>query len=140
VFDGVRPVGIGETLRRMIVKCVSKATGNDVQMAAGAFQTCAGVQSGIEAAIHAMARTFRNEECEAVILVDADNAFNRLNRKVALHNIRRSCLSLYQFLYNGYKAPAKLHLGDGPQYPFRRDSYSGRQYAIGTRNLISKLK
>ena len=56
--DGVRPVGIGETLRRIIGKCVIKAVGNDVQMAAGALQTCAGVQSGIEAAIHAVARTF----------------------------------------------------------------------------------
>ena len=94
--DGVRPVGIGETLRRIVGKCVLKAVGNDVQMAAGALQTCAGIQSGIEAAIHAMARTFEEEECEAVILVDADNAFNRLNRKVALHNISRSCPSLYQ--------------------------------------------
>ena len=106
--DWVRPVGIGETLRRIIGKCVIKAVGNGVQMAAGALQTCGGVQSGIEAAIHAMARTFRDEDCEAVILVDPDNAFNYLNRKVALHNIRRSCPSLYQFLYNGYKAPANI--------------------------------
>ena len=142
--DGVRPVGIGETLRRIIGKCVIKAVGNDVQMAAGALQTCAGVQSGIEAAIHAMARTFRDEDCEAVILVDADNAFNRLNRKVALHNIRRSCPSLYQFLYNGYKAPAKLHLGDGTHILSEEgvtqgDNLAMAKYAIGTRNLISSL-
>ena len=29
--DGVRPVGIGETLRRIVGKCVLKAVGNDVQ-------------------------------------------------------------------------------------------------------------
>ena len=37
----VRPVGIGETLRRIIGKCVRKVTGDDVQQAAGDLQTCA---------------------------------------------------------------------------------------------------
>ena len=34
---------------------------------------------------------FEEAECEAVILVDANNAFNSLNRKVALHNIQIIC-------------------------------------------------
>ena len=49
------------------------------RQAAGTLQTCAGVDSGIEAAIHAMARTFKEDWCEGILLVDADNAFNRLN-------------------------------------------------------------
>ena len=111
--NGVRPVGVGETIRRIIGKCVLKIVGSDVQLAAGALQTCAGIQSGIEAAIHAMGRAFQDERCEAVILVDADNAFNRLNRKVALHNIKQMCPAIHTFLNNSYKVPARLHLGDG---------------------------
>ena len=110
--NGVRPVGIGETLRRIIGKCVLKITGDDVQQAAGALQTCAGVESGIEASIHAMADTFQSDDCEAVILVDAENAFNRVNRKVALHNIQLLCPAVYTYLNNCYKEPARLHLGD----------------------------
>ena len=63
--DGVKPVGIGETLRRIIGKCVIKVLSKDVQNAAGSLQTCTGVESGIEAAIHAVARVFQEERCEA---------------------------------------------------------------------------
>ena len=35
--------------------------------------------------MHAMKAYFENEDTEAVLLVDASNAFNSLNRKVALY-------------------------------------------------------
>ena len=38
--DGVRPVGIGEVLRRIIRKCVLKVLSRDIQEAAGTLQTC----------------------------------------------------------------------------------------------------
>ena len=74
----------------------------------GPLQTCAGLQSGIEATIHAMRRTFEKDESEAIILVDAENAFNNLNRKVALNTIKQSCPPLYQYLQNTYQKPAQL--------------------------------
>ena len=143
--NGVRPVGIGETLRRIIGKCVLKITGDDVQQAAGALQTCAGVESGIEAAIHAMADTFQSDDCEAVILVDAENAFNRVNRKVALHNIQRLCPALYTYLNNCYKEPARLHLGDrtfiySKEGATQGDNLAMAMYALSTREMIDDLK
>ena len=142
--DGVRPVGIGETLRRIIGKSVSKALRNDIQMAGGCLQTCTGVESGIEAAIHAIAKTYKEADCEAVILVDADNAFNRLNRETALHNIERSCPGLYRFLKNSYKEPAKLYLPDGTfilseEGVTQGDNLAMAMYAVSTRPLIDHL-
>ena len=55
--------------------------------AAGPLQLCAGQDGGCEAAVHAMRSIFQDSETEAVFLVDANNAFNSLNRKGALHNI-----------------------------------------------------
>ena len=55
---------------------------------AGVTQICAGHPAGCEAAIHALRNVFAED---AVMLVDADNAFNRLNRAVALHNIQFTC-------------------------------------------------
>jgi len=46
---------------------------------------------GSEAAIHAMRQMFANKNTDAVILVDAANAFNNLNRNVLLHNIKYAC-------------------------------------------------
>ena len=48
-IDGVRPIGIGETLRRIVGKCVNYTLQKDIQIASGTLQTCAGIESGIEA-------------------------------------------------------------------------------------------
>jgi hypothetical protein len=88
---GVRPIGIGEVPRRIIAKAILSIVRNDIQDAAGFTQLCAGQISGVEAAVHAIRDTFQNSDSEAVLLVDADNAFNRLNRKVALYNIQFIC-------------------------------------------------
>ena len=50
---GVRPIGIGETLRRIVGKAVTTILKSDIQAACGCLQTCTGIRSGIEAAIHA---------------------------------------------------------------------------------------
>ena len=41
--------------------------------------------------MHAVRKSFCDDGTEAVLLVDARNAFNRLNRKVALNNIQFIC-------------------------------------------------
>ncbi len=51
---GVRPIGIGEVLRRILGKATLYLLRDDIQEAAGSLQLCAGHECGIEAAIHAM--------------------------------------------------------------------------------------
>ena len=58
---GVRPIGIGEILRRIIGKVVVSTIREDIINAAGPLQTCAGLKSGIEASIHAMRRIYDND-------------------------------------------------------------------------------
>jgi len=55
----------------------------------GTLQTCAGLESGTEAAMHVVRKSFEEDNSECLLLVDADNAFNKLNRKVSLENIKR---------------------------------------------------
>ena len=95
---GVRPIGIGDTARRIISKAVLTIVGFDVQEAMGCLQLCGGQILGVEAAIHATRSAFEAKECEAALLVDATNAFNALNRQVALQNIRHLCPSISTIL------------------------------------------
>ena len=77
------PIGVGEIVRRIISKAVLFVIKSDVLEAAGTLQLCAGHEAGCEAAIHSMHRIFHDATTEAVLLVDANNAFNSLNCKVA---------------------------------------------------------
>ena len=56
---GVRPIGIGETVRRIIAKSVLSVIRGDIQ---GTVQLCAGQISGTEAAVHAVRTLFERDE------------------------------------------------------------------------------
>ena len=71
--------------------------------AAGPLQTCAGHAAGSEAAVHAMHTIFKEEGTDAVLLIDATNAFNGLNSAVALHNIRVTCPIISNYHVNTYR-------------------------------------
>ncbi|CAB3999685.1 Hypothetical predicted protein [Paramuricea clavata] len=52
-YEGVvRPIGVGEVIRRISAKCVMSFAKKDVVEASGSLQLCAGQKSGSEAAIH----------------------------------------------------------------------------------------
>ena len=55
-------------------------TKQDIIEASGPLQVCAGLKSGAEAAIYAMHGLFNADDADAVLLIDASNAFNSLNR------------------------------------------------------------
>jgi hypothetical protein len=84
----------------VVGKTISWALNEDIQIAGGALQVSTGLKGGAEAAIHAMKNIFDTETTEAVILVDAENAFNKLNRRVALHNIQYLCPNFATVLIN----------------------------------------
>ena len=58
-----------------------------------------------EAACNAMRELFEEDESEAVLLVDATNGFNFLNRATALLNMRHLCPSFSVYLINAYGVP-----------------------------------
>ena len=88
---GVCPIDVSEIPRRIIAKAILSVLRYDVMEAAGPLQLSAGQIAGIEAAIHAVRSTFECERTQGVLLVDASNVFNALNRSTALLNIRNIC-------------------------------------------------
>ena len=64
---------------------------------------CVG-NGGVEAYIHGL---------KGIIQVDDDNAFNRINRKVFLHNINYVCPEIVTFTMNCYATPARLFVMGG---------------------------
>ena len=114
-LPGVRPIGIGEVIRRIIGKTVIATVKSQIVQCAGPLQLCAGQQSGCEAAVHAMTQAFDQDESEAILLVDAANAFNSINRKVLLHNIQYLCPVLAIYTINCYQSPSRLFVQGGKE-------------------------
>ncbi len=142
---GVRPVGIGETLRRIIGKSVMTVLQKDIMHAAGVTQVCAGHPAGCEAAIHALRNVFTALDTEAVLLVDADNAFNRLNRAVALQNVRHTCPPLATIAINFYRTSSHLFVTGGMELSSEEGTTQGcplsmALYAVSIIPLINKSR
>ena len=140
---GVTPIGSGEVLRRIVGKAVLSVIGRDNQKVAGSIQRCAGQPSGIEAVIRTMSNVFVQQETEAVLLVDVDNAFNHLNRKAALHKIGVLCPSFSTILKNTYNAVAQLFVGGevimSQEGITQGDPLAMPMYALATIPLICEL-
>ena len=89
---------------------------------------------------------FEKPNTEALILVDAENAFNMLNREAALNNVHIVCPEVATYLMNTYRSPAKLFISGGDEYIFSEtgttqgDPPAMGFYACGTMPLIASAK
>ena len=142
---GVRPIGIGEVIRRIIGKAIISVIKPDILNSAGSLQLCAGLPSGCEAAAHAMNDIFKEEDTDALLLVDASNAFNTLNRKVLLHNIKYLCPPMATYIRNCYGAPSRLFIIGGKEISSAEgttqgDPFAMPAYAVGIVPLLPLLK
>ena len=146
---GIRPIGIGEVLRRIMGKAVSTFKKVDAMKAVGPLQLSVGQEGGAEAAAHAMREIYKDEKTQGLLFVDAENAFNSMNRNTALHNVQRICPILSTYLINTYRSPCKLFVANGKKHPnnFIWSSEGKTQgvnaassfYSIGTHPVMTHL-
>ena len=127
-----RPIGVGELIRRIGGKCVMMVAKKDVVEASGSVQLCAEQKSGSEAAIHAMHAIFEADDTDAVLLIDASNAFNALNRAAALHNIRALCPVIAAYAINTYRQPARLFITGGKEIVSAEGTTQGDPHCYGS--------
>ena len=116
----------------------------DIQEAAGPLQIATGLQSGGKAAIHSMKQIFDDKKTDAVILVDASNAFNSLNRNAALHNIQLLCPQFSTISINTYRLSVRMIVFRSKDIVSNEGTTPGDNlamsfYALGTAALLTYL-
>ena len=142
--SGVRPIGVGEILRRIVGKAVTSVLKPELVNSTAPIQTCAGISGGIEASIHAMRRIYEDPATEGILLIDASNAFNSLNRKAALNNIKYTCPEFSCYINNLYRGDAELFVANSEETvrscegTTQGGSESGGFYACGTVPIVDK--
>lgn len=92
---------------------------------------------GTESAIHATTVRFSYADIEGILLVDT---FNSLNRKSALHSIRKLRSSIANVLINMYHDPAQLFVDGNILYSYegttQGDPLTVPFYALATLPLV----
>ena len=91
-----------------------------------------------------MQQIFDNQDTEGALLIDAENAFNSINRASALHNISVICPSFSNVLINTYRDPVRLIIpGNGEisscEGTTQGDPFAMAMYSLAITPLIRKL-
>ena len=106
----MRPIGIGEVMSRITGRIIVDWIMQDLTSLGGNMQLCLGQKCGIEHAIHSLRHSFDDPENKAILLIDAKNALNVLNRRTALENVKALSPSLHVVLQNSYSHPSHLYI------------------------------
>ena len=77
-----------------------------------------------------MSENFAEQETDAVLLVDAANAFNSINPKVMLHNIKFICPAMAVYTYNCYSTASRLFVQGGKEISSAEDTTQGYPIAM----------
>ncbi len=103
---GVRPIAVGETLRRLVGKLWMKRIASKAQTYLGDSQIGVAVKGGTEAVVHAVQRAAtdlsngRNDL--AVLQLDLANAFNLVSHRAFLRVVRTEFPELYPWIQYTY--------------------------------------
>ena len=85
---------------------------------------------------------FSEDDSDGILLVDVDNAFNRINRNVMLHSIRIICPIIATNVINSYSQEATLLISGGEEITSAEcttqdDPTAMPVYAIGSLPLLN---
>ena len=105
----------------------------------GDLQLCAGQCAGYEAAVHALSSMFSEDDSHAILLVDADNSFNRINRNVMLHNTRIICPIIATYVINSDSWEARLFISGLEEITSAEDTTQGDCYGYLWHNCYAYL-
>ena len=99
----LRPVGVGETWRRLMTRCLLWVVGLEAKAACRTTHLVGGVEAGIEGAIHSMCFLWEEhaqEEGWGFLFIDARNALNEENWTAMLWAVWNEWPSGAQFIFN----------------------------------------
>ena len=92
-----------------------------------------------------MSQVFVEEGTHGILLIDASNAFNQMNRSVALHNIKITCKEMSLYIINTYRSPSRLFICGGGEILSQEGTTQGDPlampwYSINTSIMIQSLR
>jgi hypothetical protein len=109
---GVRPIAMGEVLRRVASKCCCKLVVEDAKVFFGPYQVGVATSGATEAPVHVvreMARSYGNDPGIIMLKVDFSNAFNNIERQNILERTWIHFPGIYCWVLYCYGQPGMLY-------------------------------
>ena len=134
---GVRPIAVGNTLRRLVSKVAGSKIMGEMGMLLSPQQLGYGVKGGGEAAVHAAKLYLRD-------LDHTKNAFNSIRRDKMLKAVQELAPSLFHFVYSAYSSPSTLFWADktlqSAEGVQQGDPLGPLLFCLTIHELVSQLK
>lgn len=111
---GLRPVAIGETLRRLVAKCLCSQVSDAARDRLAPLQVGVAVPGGCEAAVHVSRQWLTRhagDKQKVFCKLDLSNAFNTLDRQALLQAVHEELPTLAPWASWCYRRPSLLWLG-----------------------------
>ncbi|KAA8490336.1 RNA-directed DNA polymerase from mobile element jockey [Porphyridium purpureum] len=108
---GVRPIAVGELLRRVLGKLVLAHLGSDAAESLRPDQYGVGRPAGLEGAVLGTRLAAMQSPGTAVLLVDIANAFNCVDRPTLMRIVQGRFPALWPLVRSTYAHPAPLRVG-----------------------------
>ena len=144
---GVRPIAIGNTLRRLTAKAAAFSLKAELQPKLYPYQLGVSIPGGAEAIVHS-GRSFCNSKIlssdpVAFLKIDFENAFNSIRRDAFLRTIKKELGCLYPFLFQCYSEINFLifnnHILDSAEGIQQGDPLGPLCFSLCLQSLISRL-
>jgi frataxin-like iron-binding protein CyaY len=92
-----------------------------------------------------MSHGFDEEGTDGILLIDATNAFNQMNRAVAMHNLQLTCNKMSMYIINTYRSPSRLFICGGGEILSQEGTTQGDRlampwYSVNTAVIIQSLR
>ena len=112
---GIRPIAVGETLRRLVSKCASSMVVKNLHNHFHPHQMGVGTRDGGVGILHAINRAIQKHGDDSTLVmlkVDFENAFNLVSRSRMFEEVKRVCPGLLKWVQFCYSTHPFLYEGD----------------------------
>ena len=145
---GLRPIAVGEILRRLTSKCISRGVQAEAFCVLTPLQVGVGVPVGCEAIVHAVAHVHEDTNIHPeerwTLLLDFSNTFNSVDWGSMFREVRDRIPSMAAWIESCYMAQPFLRLGEhtilsscGVQ---QGDPLGPLGFAVNLQPIIEKIK
>ena len=108
---GLRPIAVGNILRRLTSKLFSRAVSERMENLLAPHQLGVGIRGGVEAAVHTVREAVASNPDKWLLQVDLENAFNCVDRSFVLAEVARHLPDCLAWAVTCYGSASNLQFG-----------------------------